>query len=214
MDILIYGAALSFGLALELFVDAKGRSGILFLGKPLASTMFLVVAVSLGALQTSYGQSIFSGLVLSWFGDMFLIPKGAKGWFLAGLVSFLLGHVAYVLAFILYGGELSVFYWSLGVVVGPAGIVLRWLWPHLGAAMRGPVIAYVVVISTMVGAAVMAFESKGQVVIIAGAVLFYLSDLFVARHRFVKTERLNRVIGLPLYYAGQFLLALSVAQAV
>jgi hypothetical protein len=43
-----------------------------------------------------------------------------------------------------------------------------------------------------------------------GAILFYLSDLAVARHRFVKAEFLNRGIGLPLYYAGQVLIAMAV----
>jgi uncharacterized membrane protein YhhN len=40
--------------------------------------------------------------------------------------------------------------------------------------------------------------------------LFYVSDIFVARQRFVRTEFLNRRIGLPLYYGGQFMLAFSV----
>ncbi len=41
--------------------------------------------------------------------------------------------------------------------------------------------------------------------------LFYLSDLFVARERFVTSAFVNRLVGLPLYYGGQVLLALSVA---
>ncbi|MEN8163997.1 MAG: lysoplasmalogenase family protein [Acidobacteriota bacterium] len=43
-----------------------------------------------------------------------------------------------------------------------------------------------------------------------GATLFFLSDLAVARHRFVKEAFLNRAIGLPAYYAGQMLLALTI----
>jgi len=43
-----------------------------------------------------------------------------------------------------------------------------------------------------------------------GAILFYLSDLAVARHRFVHESFVNRVIGLPTYYLGQFLLALTI----
>jgi hypothetical protein len=44
----------------------------------------------------------------------------------------------------------------------------------------------------------------------AGALSFYVSDVFVARQRFVKSAFLNRLIGLPLYYGGQFMLAFSV----
>jgi hypothetical protein len=36
---------------------------------------------------------------------------------------------------------------------------------------------------------------------------FYLSDIFVARQRFVQHSFLNRLIGLPLYYLGQFQIA-------
>lgn len=46
--------------------------------------------------------------------------------------------------------------------------------------------------------------------VFGGALLFYLSDIFVARDRFLKTSFLNRLVGLPIYYAGQFLLAFSV----
>ena len=47
--------------------------------------------------------------------------------------------------------------------------------------------------------------------VLAGAIAFYLSDLTVARDRFVTRGFENRIVGLPLYYTGQVLLALSVA---
>jgi hypothetical protein len=52
--------------------------------------------------------------------------------------------------------------------------------------------------------------SPGRFLVIFGAVSFYISDLFVARDRFLKTEFVNRLIGLPLYYGGQFLFAFSI----
>jgi len=59
------------------------------------------------------------------------------------------------------------------------------------------------------------FCSAGQslsarLLVLLGALSFYCSDVFVARDRFMQREMLNRTIGLPLYYAGQFLLAFSV----
>ena len=47
--------------------------------------------------------------------------------------------------------------------------------------------------------------------VLAGAVLFFLSDLGVARDRFVSPGVWNRAVGLPLYYGAQLLLAASVA---
>ncbi|MBW2244603.1 MAG: hypothetical protein JRH01_21670 [Deltaproteobacteria bacterium] len=45
--------------------------------KPLASTGFLLVALAAGALDAGgYGYAVLAALVLSWWGDVFLIPKG------------------------------------------------------------------------------------------------------------------------------------------
>jgi hypothetical protein len=43
-----------------------------------------------------------------------------------------------------------------------------------------------------------------------GALLFAASDLAVARDQFVRPGLANRMVGLPLYYAAQVLLALAV----
>jgi uncharacterized membrane protein YhhN len=81
--------------------------------------------------------------------------------------------------------------------------------------MKIPVIFYMIVISVMLTGAWAVFGDcslarSGRIMIFAGALLFYLSDLFLARHRFVKEDFSNRLMGLPMYYTGQFLLAFSV----
>jgi uncharacterized membrane protein YhhN len=80
--------------------------------------------------------------------------------------------------------------------------------------MHIPVTAYILVITVMALGALAVYDQPGlpwlgRALIFQGAVLFYLSDLFVARDQFIKKEFLNRLIGLPLYYGGQFLLAFS-----
>ncbi len=81
--------------------------------------------------------------------------------------------------------------------------------------MLVPVCLYIVVISVMMAAAWAAFLNpglapKGAWALFLGALCFYVSDIFVARDRFVKSQFLNRLLGLPLYYGGQFLIAFSV----
>jgi uncharacterized membrane protein YhhN len=177
--------------------------------KALASTGFVAVALATGALDTLYGQWVLVGLCLAWVGDVLLALPGRRA-FLGGLVAFLLGHVGYVIAFGVRGfGSVVVGVAAMGVAV-TAVVVWRWLRPHLDAAMVGPVAAYVVVISMMVVAAFATAGSDLDVRIVAGAVLFHLSDLFVARQRFVAPGAVNRVVGLPMYYAAQILVALSV----
>ena len=53
--------------------------------------------------------------------------------------------------------------------------------------------------------------ATGLWLLLAGAFAFYVSDLAVARERFVSSSFLNRAWGLPLYYGAQILLAASVA---
>jgi uncharacterized membrane protein YhhN len=94
-----------------------------------------------------------------------------------------------------------------------SAIVFFWLRPRLGA-MIVPVFIYILVITVMISAAWGVFwkttlPASGRALILLGAISFYLSDVFVARNKFIKNEFLNRLVGLPLYYLGQFLLAFS-----
>jgi hypothetical protein len=50
----------------------------------------------------------------------------------------------------------------------------------------------------------------GRMFAFAGAILFYVSDIFVARQRFVDSNYINRLVGLPLYYVGQFMISFSI----
>jgi uncharacterized membrane protein YhhN len=186
------------------------RPGV-WVAKPLASTGFIAVALAAGALETPYGQAVMVALVLCWVGDVFLIPKGASALFLVGLVSFLLGHVAFAVAFTLCGPDPLWMAIAAVLLLPPALLVLRWLHPHLPEKMKAPVVAYVTVISLMLVTAVGAAAATGRCAIGLGAICFYLSDLHVARHRFVSQSFWNKSWGLPLYYAAQLILASTVS---
>ena len=116
--------------------------------KSLASLGFVGTALASGATGTPFGLLILTGLLFSLAGDLFLISR-ARPLFMAGLVSFLLGHVLYSVAFIVRGQ----IWWSTavaGVLLLTVGIaVYRWLKPHVPADMFGVILAYIVVISTM-----------------------------------------------------------------
>jgi uncharacterized membrane protein YhhN len=196
-------------LAALLWVEWHRVPGGAWATKPLASLGFLVAAWAAGALDSGYGRTVLAALVLCFAGDVLLIPK-ARASFLAGLVAFLLGHVGFAAAFAARGQDAA---WAgaaaLAVVPAAAG-ALRWLAPHVEPAMRWPVRAYVAVISAMVLLAAGTVGAAGGPVVLAGALCFYVSDLAVARERFVASTPWNRMWGLPLYYGAQLLLASSV----
>lgn len=176
--------------------------------KMLASTGFIAVALSAGAISSTYGRAVLVALALSWLGDLLLTFDTRRG-FVGGLVVFLLGHVAYAIAFVTLGVDPASAVAAASAVALIGMLVWRWISPHVGD-MKGPVIAYVVVISAMVVAAFGTFGSGSTWLIPMGAVLFFTSDLFVARNRFVNAGVVNRVWGLPIYYTSQTLLALTV----
>jgi uncharacterized membrane protein YhhN len=180
--------------------------------KLLASTAFLATAVVAGAFNSRYGKLVFVGLVLSWLGDTFLLGTTDR-MFLFGLASFLLAHVAYVIAFAIRGINIK---WALATFI-PITLVslvaMIWLSPWISAEMLIPVRVYSFVISLMVIAAFGAKGNGATTLIPLGALLFYCSDLSVAVNQFMQPAFPHYVWGLPFYYTGQIMLALSTASA-
>ena len=72
-------------------------------------------------------------------------------------------------------------------------------------------LAYIVVITVMVAAAVGTGVHDPQPWIPFAAVAFFLSDLAVARERFVSSDFVNKLWGLPLYYGAQLVFAATAA---
>jgi uncharacterized membrane protein YhhN len=193
-----------------LLAERRGSQRGVWIAKPLASLGFLVASWAAGAHASSYGQTVMLGLAACALGDVLLIPRGAGGAFLAGMGSFALGHAAYAVAFARAGVDGRAAWIALAAMAAVAVATLRWLGPRLPAAMQLPIRGYIAVISLMVTLAIGASARSGEWAIAAGAVLFAASDLSVARERFVRPAFVNLLWGLPLYYAAQLLLALTV----
>lgn len=170
-----------------------------------ASTAFIAVAVAVGAMDTAFGRIMLVGLALSWCGDLLLTYNGRIP-FVAGLVAFLAGHVVYLVAFANRGLGDSLHLPVLALIMIPIPIP-RWLLPTVPKELKGPVIAYMVVITLMLAGALQTDAAIADWRIPVGALAFYLSDIGVARDRFAAPGYVNRLIGLPLYFGGQLLLA-------
>jgi len=212
LNIAILTLALPLLAALLFYAKKESTRGLL-LTKPFLSALFVMTALVGPHANPKYFIPVLAGLLFCMAGDVFLIFFSSKKLFVAGLVSFLTGHVLYSIAFFTMTspGILALIVAALCLVM--SGSVFAWLKPHLGA-MLVPVVAYISVITVMVvGAALLMGNEQlsfaGRTLAFSGAILFYVSDIFVARHRFIKKEYMNRLAGLPLYYAGQFMIAYS-----
>ncbi len=180
------------------------------IAKITASAAFVATGVlAANGRSDGYACALIVGLVLGAIGDVALLGDG-QGAFLAGLGAFLLGHLAYVIALAQLSAPSTWF-----ALAGPAAalpiaigaIAVAVLWRRLGS-MRVPVILYVLAIVTMVIGAL----ATHRAIVIAGAALFFASDLSVARDKFVGKAFANKAWGLPAYFGGQLLLAWSLAE--
>ena len=211
---LVFPLIAVFTLAGLLYAERQNNVRLKGLFKPITSALFLLTALS-GGPSSAYDRALFAGLMLCALGDVLLIPKNRPRWFLAGLVAFLLGHAAYIAAFNGLAPVTSLSVPALGLIVAVSAALFLWFRPRLGA-MLAPVVAYIIVITLMLCSAWAVFFAGGgatdtfRAFVALGATAFYVSDITVARDRFMSAGFLNRLIGLPLYYLGQFLLALSI----
>jgi len=209
--IALAGALLPILLYYEYMEDRRG----LLPAKTALSALFVITALVQPHPVSLYYHFLLIGLLFCLAGDIFLaLPE--ERMFRLGLASFLVGHLFYIVAFFITA-HLSAWTWcgTLVALIG-SGWIYLWLKPSLGR-MKTPVLAYIVAITIMVsGASSLLGDARldwtGRTMVFAGACSFYISDIFVARDRFVKKEAMNRFVGLPLYYGGQFLLAFSVGQ--
>ena len=198
-------------VALLLFAEAKGRPRLRAASKLTAAAAFIGLALAGDALGSAVGCLILAGLVLCAAGDAFLLSARA-GPFLAGMGAFAAGHAFYIAAFIAGGVRLGPGVCAASalalVFVGAFFLVMR---SRLGAFLPF-VAAYCAIISAMLIAsfAHVAAEAPAGGVRALAAVGFALSDISVARDRFVRPDLSNRLWGLPLYFATQCLFAISV----
>jgi len=181
--------------------------------KSVLSLLFVMTVLLQPHSVPAYYHYLLAGLFFCLIGDVCLALPQEKG-FRGGLVAFLVGHVFYIFSF---SSLVQISHWiSAGLLVfwAISTSIFFWLRPHL-KSMLIPVLLYILVITVMASGAwavfwKSSFQISGRAFILAGSLCFYFSDLFVARNKFIKDEYRNRLLGLPLYYTGQFLLAFSV----
>lgn len=207
---LIVSAAFVAVLAIRAHYLGEDQRWQVYLFKPLATLLiFCLVVVAAQPAPRSYPLIVAAGLLLSTAGDIFLmLPKDR---FIAGLASFLAGHLCYIAAFssdVSFGTGL--WWWLPYFVVG--GAVVAGLWPRLPSALRWPVLAYVLVIATMAGQATgrwTVLENPAALCAAVGAALFVISDAVLAVDRFGRHFHAARGVTLATYYPAQLLIALS-----
>lgn len=180
------------------------------IAKPLVMVALGWLAITMGALTTGptdpdTGRLLLVALAFSMIGDVFLLGRGTVR-FAGGLLSFLVAHIAYVLAFLTLGLHV---WWALPglLIVVPLGLtagrrILRAAAHEGGAALVGAVTAYMLVIASMVVTA----GGTGRPLVLLGALVFLVSDTVLAADRFLGSRAHARIVVMVTYHLGQVLM--------
>lgn len=200
----------SIFLGALLVADLNGKEKIAGLLKILTSVC-MVIYCGLQVYESSnlYAYLVFTGIFFGLLGDIFLIPK-SKNSFLIGMAAFLVGHILYILAFLQY--SFSPVKWLVALILISFAMyaVFNWVKASLRGVLKIGVAVYMATLATMCSLALSVRIEDALTLVGFGATLFMVSDFFVASHRFKRPHFLNRLVGLPMYYAGQFILASSI----
>lgn len=190
---------------------ANFRPGV-YLFKSIASIGFVISGAWYYRADKKYHYFIFWGLVYGLIGDILLLPQNSKTAFFMGLVTFLVGHTFYAIAFLTLGTDFNLLFFGGNFLAIFAFSAYYWLKSHVDGYMRFAILSYIMVISVMMATCFASLEfGPHKDERFFGALLFYLSDLGVARQMFVKKSFVNKFFGLSFYYVGQLLLAASCA---
>lgn len=175
--------------------------------KPL--TTLFIIGLAATVPEGTARTLMLLALVLSLAGDICLMFEG-QGWFMGGLGSFLLAHLAFIPA-LLYGVDSpSLPLWSAGIVVWGLGF-FAWLLPKTGP-LKIAVLIYGTILLGMALAAIARWHvapTDSARFALIGALLFVLSDSSLSVRKFVGPYKGAQALILSTYWAAIGLMAYS-----
>lgn len=174
--------------------------------KPLNTTFIILIPFLLGHMISSvYAYAIFSGLIFSLVGDLFLLNHNK--YFKFGLASFMITHAMYLFA--IYSlttkiNSISFLFFLILILIS---------FRVFKAVLDSGIIIYIVFISAMVAISFNLFmtnpNSLSKIIFLAGG-LFIISDFTLALNKFLFKFPTAETIILSTYYLAQFLFALTI----
>ena len=203
---------------LDWIAVARGWKWLEYIAKP---GVMVLLLIWLGVSAGFGGQLVWfaAGLAFSMLGDIFLMLPREQ--FIAGLVAFLVAHLAYLVGFNASLPPVNLASLAIALAVGlAAGQLYRRISAGLRARGEGklltPVLVYSGVISLMLLSALLTLVRSnlewmpGPALLVSlGALLFFASDSFLAWNKFVAPLPYGRLRVIVTYHLGQALIALG-----
>jgi len=197
--------------AIELISEIYNLKTLNIVVKPLLMPSLAAYFFFSVAKKNRLAFFVIIALMLSWFGDVFLMFQEINSqYFVFGLVSFLLAHVTYVIIFkkSSLGFKPSIITYSTGFSLILFGALLLFLlWAGLGE-MQLPVSVYTIVIISM-GITALFRKAEGASIVLIGAILFIASDSMIAINKFYEPISSARFWIMITYISAQYLITVG-----
>ena len=193
-----------------------GHLGTCFKEKELLrkiSKVFVIPTLMLSLLLTkTFNALLVVGLLLGWIGDVMLVFTGKKKLFIVGAISFLLGHISYIIAALAlfiekYGvNNVPIWIFVLLTLVAICFFLLTKfkIRKHFGVASYfGAFYFYILLIAILTS-----FLTKAYILTF-GFALFIISDTLVSISRFARPIKKQHFYIMTTYILAQTLICLS-----
>ena len=200
----------------------------------ICSTAFVgigVLSVFISGNKSTYAIMLLVGLCLGWIGDYFLHAKTTNTYFAIGMVSFMLGHIAYIVCYMRTLPVINPDY-NMFNIIEIIIIIALMASAYIAAVkfkvefsmkiLKLGVVVYTAILITMfikASALGISYYKTGaenglvaMLVLIAGSLCFTLSDATIGLLMFAgkKNNKPLKVFNIVTYFSGQVLLASSI----
>lgn len=175
---------------------------------------FLVVAL---AFYVPNQPLVYIGLALGWLGDVFLLKKHKMWPFALGMISFLVGHVCYIIAMILIAKPDHYAYFLIMALYVILFVVC--IFRRINKVVRTKPLAfggtvYLAVLSLDLAWAIICCI-RGNfdhcILAVLGAICFLISDLYLAYTSFVSNRKRRDFYIMVTYLLAQAMISLGLA---
>ncbi len=183
------------------------------IGKRLTKPLLMPLLIFIYVISEKNPHAfVIAALLAGFLGDVFLM--GNKGFFIAGLLSFLIGHIFYILVFAksIYPFKLNYIFIIVALFYISYGIfILNKLRPFLNA-MKIPTLLYLISILGMSFTSLVRinnFNNYGDWLTFIGSILFVISDTLLAFNIFKAHSKIREVYVMLTYILAQTFIILG-----
>ncbi|MFN5421789.1 MAG: lysoplasmalogenase [bacterium] len=197
----------------EILLLLTGTEQLRYLTKPLIIPVLGLIYYTSLNNKVHFGKdSVILALLFSWIGDVLL---HLDGFFIPGLISFLIAHVFYIIFLSTTRSDTASFFKlrpvMLIAVMAYLIELMYLLWPHLGD-MKFPVLFYGITISTMLSAALWQYQkldNRTATYFILGALFFVTSDSLLAFNKFRQSFEFSGAYIMTTYIIAQLFIVVG-----